>query len=174
MPPGTILSDMLFGTPIFMEEGAGGGGEAAGGGGGAAPRSEHWDSTGGQGSGPAACAWVASVLSHSDHDPGSVYSAPMSMLLCPCALSSAALAKLSAALQLAAPVQAGNVVDGFDYGELGVDPTLDPELVGGRSAWALWSNRFGAGSSAAEAIMRGACSFGSRSLTSQCCMHLPG
>lgn len=24
---------------------------------------------------------------------------------------------------------AGNVVDGFDYGELGVDPTLDPELV---------------------------------------------
>ncbi|KAI7841025.1 hypothetical protein COHA_005253 [Chlorella ohadii] len=61
VPPGTILSDMLFGTPIFMEEGAGGGGEAAGGGGGAAPRS--------------------------------------------------------------------NVVDGFDYGELGVDPTLDPELA---------------------------------------------
>ena len=27
VPPGTILSDMLFGTPIFMEEGAGGGGE---------------------------------------------------------------------------------------------------------------------------------------------------
>ena len=27
-------------------------------------------------------------------------------------------------------LQAGNVVDGFDYGELGVDPTLDPELVG--------------------------------------------
>jgi 26S proteasome regulatory subunit N10 len=63
VPPGTILSDMLFGTPIFMEEGAGGGGGEDGGedGAPAAPRS--------------------------------------------------------------------NVVDGFDYGELGVDPTLDPELV---------------------------------------------
>jgi hypothetical protein len=42
VPPGTILSDMLFGTPIFMEEGAGGGGggDAEGGGGGSAPRSE--------------------------------------------------------------------------------------------------------------------------------------
>jgi hypothetical protein len=42
VPPGTILSDMLFGTPIFMEEGAGGGGGDAegGGGGGGAPRSE--------------------------------------------------------------------------------------------------------------------------------------
>ena len=29
---------------------------------------------------------------------------------------------------------AGNVVDGFDYGELGVDPTLDPELVGAAAA----------------------------------------
>ena len=44
VPAGTILSDMLFATPIFMEEGAeaggggGGGGEGAGGGG--APRSE--------------------------------------------------------------------------------------------------------------------------------------
>ncbi|EFN52223.1 hypothetical protein CHLNCDRAFT_54537 [Chlorella variabilis] len=62
VPPGTILSDMLFGTPIFMEEGAGGGG---GGGG----------------------------------EEG------------------------------AAPAPRSNVVDGFDYGELGVDPTLDPELA---------------------------------------------
>ncbi|KAL4423804.1 hypothetical protein ABPG75_001105 [Micractinium tetrahymenae] len=61
VPPGTILSDMLFGTPIFMEEGAGGGGGGAAEGGAPAPRS--------------------------------------------------------------------NVVDGFDYGELGVDPTLDPELA---------------------------------------------
>ncbi|KAL4446273.1 hypothetical protein ABPG77_003080 [Micractinium sp. CCAP 211/92] len=61
VPPGTILSDMLFGTPIFMEEGAGGDGAGAGEGGAPAPRS--------------------------------------------------------------------NVVDGFDYGELGVDPTLDPELA---------------------------------------------
>ncbi|PSC70513.1 26S proteasome non-ATPase regulatory subunit 4-like protein [Micractinium conductrix] len=61
VPPGTILSDMLFSTPIFMEEGSGGGGAAAAEGGAPAPRS--------------------------------------------------------------------NVVDGFDYGELGVDPTLDPELA---------------------------------------------
>ncbi|KAL4854411.1 26S proteasome non-ATPase regulatory subunit 4 [Chlorella vulgaris] len=61
VPPGTILSDMLFGTPIFMEEGAGGGGGGGEEGGAPAPRS--------------------------------------------------------------------NVVDGFDYGELGVDPTLDPELA---------------------------------------------
>jgi 26S proteasome regulatory subunit N10 len=42
VPPGTILSDMLFGTPIFMEEGAGGGGGEDGGedGAPAAPRSE--------------------------------------------------------------------------------------------------------------------------------------
>ena len=59
VPPGTILSDMLFGTPIFMEEGAGGGEEGEGGA--AAPRS--------------------------------------------------------------------NIVDGFDYGALGVDPNLDPELA---------------------------------------------
>jgi len=59
VPPGTILSDMLFSTPIFMEEGADGGGEE--GGAPAAPRT--------------------------------------------------------------------NIVDGFDYGELGVDPTLDPELA---------------------------------------------
>lgn len=39
VPPGTILSDMLFGTPIFMEEGAGGGGGGADGGA-PAPRSE--------------------------------------------------------------------------------------------------------------------------------------
>ena len=58
VPAGTILSDMLFATPIFMEES----GEGGGGGGGAAP--------------------VRSL-----------------------------------------------VVDGFDYGELGVDPTLDPELA---------------------------------------------
>ncbi|KFM24172.1 26S proteasome non-ATPase regulatory subunit 4-like protein [Auxenochlorella protothecoides] len=56
VPPGTILSDQLFATPIFMEEGA-----SSDGGGPAPPRS--------------------------------------------------------------------NVVDGFDYGELGVDPTLDPELA---------------------------------------------
>ena len=59
VPPGTILSDMLFSTPIFMEEGADGG--EGGGGGPAVPRS--------------------------------------------------------------------NIVDGFDYGELGVDPNLDPELA---------------------------------------------
>lgn len=59
VPPGTILSDMLFSTPIFMEEGADGGGEE--GGAPAAPRT--------------------------------------------------------------------NIVDGFDYGELGVDPNLDPELA---------------------------------------------
>jgi 26S proteasome regulatory subunit N10 len=59
VPPGTILSDMLFSTPIFMEEGANGGGEE--GGAPAAPRT--------------------------------------------------------------------NIVDGFDYGELGVDPNLDPELA---------------------------------------------
>ena len=58
VPPGTILSDMLFSTPIFMEEGAAGGDE---GGAPAAPRT--------------------------------------------------------------------NIVDGFDYGELGVDPNLDPELA---------------------------------------------
>lgn len=58
VPPGTILSDMLFSTPIFMEEGAVGGEE---GGAPAAPRT--------------------------------------------------------------------NIVDGFDYGELGVDPNLDPELA---------------------------------------------
>lgn len=40
VPPGTILSDMLFGTPIFMEEGAGGDGAGAGEGGAPAPRSE--------------------------------------------------------------------------------------------------------------------------------------
>ena len=41
VPPGTILSDMLFGTPIFMEEGAGGGGGGGGEEGAApAPRSE--------------------------------------------------------------------------------------------------------------------------------------
>lgn len=57
VPPGTILSDMLFATPIFMEEGA----------------------ADEQGGGPA--------------------------------------------------VPRSNVVDGFDYGELGVDPTLDPELA---------------------------------------------
>lgn len=54
VPAGTILSDMLFATPIFMEEGAG------------------------------------------DEEPA----APRS-----------------------------NIVDGFDYGALGVDPTLDPELA---------------------------------------------
>ncbi len=59
VPPGTILSDMLFSTPIFMEEGADGGG--------------------GEGGAPAA---------------------PRT-----------------------------NIVDGFDYGELGVDPNLDPELA---------------------------------------------
>jgi len=59
VPPGTILSDMLFSTPIFMEEGADAGGEE--GGAPAAPRT--------------------------------------------------------------------NIVDGFDYGELGVDPNLDPELA---------------------------------------------
>lgn len=53
VPSGTILSDMLFSTPIFMEEGG-------------------------------------------NENP----SAPRS-----------------------------NIVDGFDYGELGVDPTLDPELA---------------------------------------------
>lgn len=58
VPPGTILSDMLFSTPIFMEEGAMGGGE------------------------------------------GGEPSAPRT-----------------------------NVVDGFDYAELGVDPNLDPELA---------------------------------------------
>jgi 26S proteasome regulatory subunit N10 len=57
VPAGTILSDMLFSTPIFMEEsGSGDGGGAA-----AAPRT--------------------------------------------------------------------NIVDGFDYSELGVDPHLDPELA---------------------------------------------
>ena len=41
VPPGTILSDMLFGTPIFMEEGAAGGaGDAAEGGG--AARRRKW------------------------------------------------------------------------------------------------------------------------------------
>lgn len=30
VPPGTILSDMLFGTPIFMEEGGSNGGEESG------------------------------------------------------------------------------------------------------------------------------------------------
>lgn len=59
VPPGTILSDMLFGTPIFQEEAGGGGGD--------------------EGAGPAA--------------------------------------------------PRANVVDGFDYGALGVDPTLDPELA---------------------------------------------
>lgn len=58
VPPGTILSDMLFATPIFMEEGGAGGGE---------------------GEAPA--------------------------------------------------VPRTNIVDGFDYGELGVDPNLDPELA---------------------------------------------
>ncbi|GAB4815088.1 hypothetical protein N2152v2_002134 [Parachlorella kessleri] len=61
VPPGTILSDMLFGTPIFMEEGAAG---AAGG-----------------------------------------------------------------ATEAGAPARRPNIVDGFDYGELGVDPNLDPELA---------------------------------------------
>lgn len=59
VPSGTILSDMLFATPIFMEEGAGGPGGAEGG----------------------------------------------------------------------APARQSLVVDGFDYGELGVDPALDPELA---------------------------------------------
>ena len=59
VPAGTILSDMLFATPIFMEEGAGGPGGAEGG----------------------------------------------------------------------APARQSLVVDGFDYGELGVDPALDPELA---------------------------------------------
>lgn len=54
VPAGTILSDMLFATPIFMEEGAG------------------------------------------DEEPAALRS---------------------------------NIVDGFDYGALGVDPTLDPELA---------------------------------------------
>lgn len=58
VPAGTILSDMLFSTPIFMEEGANGGGDGD-----------------------------------------------------------------------AAAVPRSNIVDGFDYGELGVDPTLDPELA---------------------------------------------
>ena len=58
VPSGTILSDMLFATPIFMEEGASGG-------------------QGGEG----------------------------------------------------APARQSLVVDGFDYGELGVDPALDPELA---------------------------------------------
>lgn len=58
VPPGTILSDMLFSTPIFMEEGADGG------------------------------------------DAGGAPAAPRT-----------------------------NIVDGFDYGELGVDPNLDPELA---------------------------------------------
>jgi hypothetical protein len=40
VPPGTILSDQLFGTPIFMEEGADGGGGGGGEGAPAAPRSE--------------------------------------------------------------------------------------------------------------------------------------
>ena len=60
VPAGTILSDMLFATPIFMEDG----GEGAG-------------------AGAAAAAAAGRSL----------------------------------------------VVDGFDYGELGVDPTLDPELA---------------------------------------------
>ncbi len=59
VPSGTILSDMLFATPIFMEEGAGGPGGAEGG----------------------------------------------------------------------VPARQSLVVDGFDYGELGVDPALDPELA---------------------------------------------
>lgn len=59
VPPGTILSDMLFGTPIFMEEGASGGT--------------------GEGETPAA--------------------------------------------------PRPNIVDGFDYASLGVDPNLDPELA---------------------------------------------
>lgn len=59
VPSGTILSDMLFATPIFMEEGAGGPGGAEGG----------------------------------------------------------------------TPARQSLVVDGFDYGELGVDPALDPELA---------------------------------------------
>ena len=56
VPAGTILSDMLFATPIFMEEGG-------------------------------------------ETGPGG------------------------------APVRQSNVVDGFDYGALGVDPALDPELA---------------------------------------------
>ena len=62
VPPGTILSDMLFSTPIFMEE--------------------------------AAMAAAAQV------EGGAAPAAPRA-----------------------------NIVDGFDYGELGVDPTLDPELA---------------------------------------------
>lgn len=62
VPAGTILSDMLFGTPIFMEEGSAAGGAGSGEGEGAGARRP-------------------------------------------------------------------NVVDGFDYSELGVDPNLDPELA---------------------------------------------
>jgi 26S proteasome regulatory subunit N10 len=46
VPPGTILSDMLFGTPIFMEEGAGGGEGTEEGG---APRCEWGCEQGGGG-----------------------------------------------------------------------------------------------------------------------------
>lgn len=65
VPPGTILSDMLFGTPIFMEEGASGGGGGSGEeGAAAAPRSEHQLEPGGGSSGgggregrAVVCAW---------------------------------------------------------------------------------------------------------------------
>ena len=58
VPPGTILSDMLFGTPIFMEEGAGGGGGVEEGGAPAAPRCERH---GGGVGGGAGCAGAAAI-----------------------------------------------------------------------------------------------------------------
>lgn len=118
VPPGTILSDMLFGTPIFMEEGAGGGGDGVEGGA-PAPRSE--------------CrAGLRACLS------------PRRALCCLCRSAALQPARCGACVKARGPAGfatvltsvygpclAGNVVDGFDYGELGVDPTLDPELVRG-------------------------------------------
>jgi hypothetical protein len=125
VPPGTILSDMLFGTPIFMEEGAGGGGSGGGGGGaegggGGAPRSELTR--------PSLLRCIAVLVLHclclQLHRPA---------LLCMHHCFMPALAPLPPSLTpcTAWPLPAGNVVDGFDYGELNVDPTLDPELVSG-------------------------------------------
>lgn len=126
VPPGTILSDQLFATPIFMEEGA-----SSDGGGPAPPRSE-WSRVG---------EVVKACVNERWEGMRGLRTPPKASMASACHSALILFTPrriLQSALWPTRPTPEstpsssqipGNVVDGFDYGELGVDPTLDPELA---------------------------------------------